>query len=213
MLKMRFGEVRSVLCIGCHADDIEIGCGGTVLRLLAEQPGLHVHWVVLSAEGARMQEAVESAEKFLGEAASRQVTVKEFRDSFFPYSGEKIKEYLHELAQDISPDLIFTHCRNDDHQDHRLVAKLTRCVFRDQMILEYEIPKYDGDLGRPGLFVPLDEPMCRQKVETITGTFVTQHDKPWFSADTFWSVLRIRGLECNSSSRYAEAFHCPKIIF
>jgi LmbE family N-acetylglucosaminyl deacetylase len=211
MLKMRFGDVRSLLCIGCHADDIEIGCGGTLLRMLAERSGIDVRWVVLSADGDRAHEAVASAKAFLSDAATHRVMIKNFRDSFFPYAGQNIKEFLHELSYEVSPDLIFTHYRKDEHQDHRTVSELTRCAFRDHLIMEYEIPKYDGDLGRPNIFVPLDESICRRKVETITGTFVTQQNKQWFSDDTFWSVLRIRGLECNSKSRYAEGFHCHKL--
>ena len=211
MLTMRFGDVRSVLCLGAHADDIEVGCGGTLLRMLAEHRAVSVHWVVLSALGDRADEAVAGAEMFLGDAEAKNVVVKNYRDSFFPYLGQELKEYFHELAGEGSPDLIFTHRREDLHQDHRLVSELTWCAFRDHLILEYEIPKYDGDLGQPNLFVPLDESICRRKVQSIVDTFQSQHDKPWFSEDTFWSTLRIRGVECNSSSRFAEGFYCRKM--
>jgi len=211
MLKMVFGEVRSVLCLGCHADDIEIGCGGTLLKLLAEQPGVSVHWVVLSADGERAREAAASAEVFLADAGAKHLVVKDFRDSFFPCAGQALKECFHELSRQMSPDVIFTHARGDQHQDHKLVADLTRCAFRDHLILGYEIPKYDGDLGHPNVYAPLDESTCRQKIETITGVFRTQHHKQWFSDDTFWAMLRIRGLECNAESRHAEAFHCHKM--
>ncbi len=212
MLTMRFGDVRSVLCLGAHADDIEVGCGGTLLRMLAEQRAVSVHWVVLSALGDRADEAVAGAEMFLGDAETKNVVVKSYRDSFFPYLGQEIKEYFHELAGEVSPDLIFTHRREDLHQDHRLVSELTCCVFRDHLILEYEIPKYDGDLGQPNVFVPLGESICRRKVQSIVGAFRTQHEKQWFSEDTFWSTLRIRGLECNSKSKFAEGFHSRKMI-
>jgi len=212
MLKMRFGKVRSLLCFGCHADDIEIGCGGTLLKLLSEQPGIAVHWVVLSADGVRAREAAASADLFLADAGAKHVVIKDYRDSFFPYAGRELKEYFHELSHRVSPDVIFTHARSDEHQDHELVADLTRCAFRDHLILGYEIPKYDGDLGHPNVYAPLDEPTCRRKLETITRVFRTQHGKQWFSEDTFWAMLRIRGLECNSESKYAEAFHCHKLI-
>jgi len=210
---MRLGDVRTVLCVGAHADDIEVGCGGTVLRLLAERPGIRVHWVVLSAPGDRADEAVAGARSFLGDAAAEDVVIKSYRDSFFPHQGREIKEYFHELAGKISPDLIFTHRREDRHQDHRVVWELTWCAFRDHLILEYEIPKYDGDLGQPNVFVPLSESICGRKVQSIVDVFRTQHEKPWFSEDTFRSTLRIRGLECNSQSRYAEGFDCRKMTF
>jgi len=208
---MRFSDLRTVLCLGAHPDDIEVGCGGTLLRLLAEQQAVSVHWVVLSGSGPRADEARAGAELFLGGAGAGNVVVRSYRDSFFPYQGTEIKEYFHELAAQISPDLIFTHYGKDLHQDHRLLAELTWNTWRDHLILEYEIPKYDGDLGRPNLFVPLGESLCRRKVQSIVSAFRTQHDKQWFTEDTFWSTLRIRGLECNSESKYAEAFHCRKM--
>ena len=211
MLKLGFGDARTVLCLGAHADDIEVGCGGTLLRLLAEQRDVSVHWVVLSAPGSRADEARAGADLFLVDAAARNVVVKGYRDSFFPYQGREIKEYLHELAGAVSPDLIFAPHREDRHQDHRLVSELTWCAFRDHLILEYEVPKYDGDLGQPNVFVPLDESICRRKVQSIMSAFQTQHEKQWFTEDTFWSMLRIRGLECNSRSKHAEAFHCRKM--
>jgi LmbE family N-acetylglucosaminyl deacetylase len=211
MLRLGFGQVRSVLCLGAHADDIEVGCGGTLLRLLAEQPEVSVHWVVLSAPGVRKDEARAGAGLFLAKAQESRLAIKDYRDSYFPYQGADIKDYFHELAAETSPDLVFSHHREDRHQDHRLVSELTYCAFRDQPILEYEIPKYDGDLGQPNVFVPLDEADCRRKVESIVGAFQSQHEKKWFTEDTFWATLRIRGLECNSTSKYAEAFHCRKL--
>ena len=212
MLKLGLENARTVLCLGAHADDVEIGCGGTILKLLAENRLLRVHWVVLGADGQRAQEAAASARRFLGNSGKENLTVKGFRDSYFPYIGVQVKEYFEDLRGEISPDLIFTHRRDDLHQDHRLVSELTWCAFRDHLILEYEIPKYDGDLGRPNLYVPLDESICREKIETIVECFPTQSGKGWFSADTYWAVLRLRGVECRSPSKYAEGFHAPKLV-
>ena len=211
MMNMHVGKLRTVLCIGAHADDIEIGCGGTLLRLLAEQPDVVVHWIVLGAQDQRVEEATRSAELFLGDAATRHVVVRGFRDSFFPYQGEAIKEFFHELSQEISPDVVFTHRREDMHQDHRLVAEFTWNTFRNHTIFEYEIPKYEGDLGSPNVFVPLDKTICQQKVESIIDAFTTQNTKQWFAGDTFWSLLRLRGLECNSPTRFAEGLYCRKM--
>ena len=212
MLKLAFENLRTVLCLGAHADDIEIGCGGAMLKLLAENPSLHVHWVVLGAGGQRAQEAITSARRFLRNSGKENVTIKGFRDSYFPYIGAQVKEYFEQLRDRISPDLIFTHRRADLHQDHRLVSELTWCAFRDHLILEYEVPKYDGDMGRPNLYVPLDESTCREKIETIVECFPTQNGKSWFSDDTYWAVLRLRGVECHSPSKLAEAFYAHKMI-
>jgi LmbE family N-acetylglucosaminyl deacetylase len=211
MTGLDLGQLRSVLCIGAHPDDIELGCGGTLLRLLAQNRGVHVDWVVLGAHGDRIAEAEQGAAAFLGGAASREVVLESFRDSFFPFAGEEIKEYFHELAERSRPDLILTHRRDDMHQDHRLVGELTWCAFRDHLILEYEILKYDGDLGRPNVFVTLEEELCTRKVDSIVETFRSQRAKPWFSADAIWSLLRIRGVESHSASRFAEGFVCHKM--
>ncbi len=211
MLNIQLERVRSILCLGAHADDIEIGCGGTILRLLAERPDIDVHWVVLGAQDRRAEEARRGAELFLRDARKRNVIVKGFRDSYFPYEGGPIKSFVHELSRDIAPDLIFTHRREDMHQDHRLTAELTWNAFRDNLILEYDIPKYEGDLGRPNFFVPLEESTCRRKVESIVEAYQSQHSKPWFGEDIFLSLLRIRGLECNSPTRFAEGLYCRKM--
>ena len=211
MLKSEFKGLKTILCLGAHADDIEIGCGGTLLKLLAENESLHVHWVVLGAGGRRADEATASAGAFLDRAGSSRVVVKGFRDSFFPYVGGEVKEYFCELQKEVAPDLIFTHRREDMHQDHRLVAELTWQAFRDHLILEYEIPKYEGDLGNPNVYVPLSESVSRRKVDTILDAFPSQRDKPWFSEETFWSLLRIRGVESNAPSRYAEGLYCRKM--
>jgi LmbE family N-acetylglucosaminyl deacetylase len=212
MNQLCFSRLRKILCVGAHADDIEIGCGGTLLRLLSEYPGLHVYWVVLSANQIRAEEARRSAQYYLEKSTEHQFEIKSFRDSFFPYNGGEIKDYFHSLGQRFSPDLIFTHRRDDLHQDHRLVADLTWNTFRNHLILEYEIPKYDGDLGRPNLFVTLDESTCEQKVDGLLTAFPSQREKPWFTRDTFLSLIRIRGVESNSPTRLAEGFYARKAV-
>jgi LmbE family N-acetylglucosaminyl deacetylase len=199
-----------ILCLGAHCDDIEIGCGGTILRLLRELKDVRIHWVVLSSEDLRAEEAGNSASEFLRGAGESTVEVKEFRNGFFPYKGEEIKEYFEELKGNINPDLIFTHYRHDLHQDHRVVSDLTWNTFRNHMILEYEIPKYDGDVGSPNLFVPLDRGTCKSKIGIIMRSFHSQTDKRWFTEDIFLSILRIRGMECNSPHDFAEGFYCRK---
>ena len=201
-----------VLCLGAHSDDIEIGCGGTVLKLLHDHPNTHVMWVVLSAKGARRQEAVQSAQMFLRKAGAKTIEAKTFKESFFPYSGEAIKAYFEKLKQMINPDVIFTHYRHDLHQDHRVVCELTWNTFRRHQILEYEIPKYDGDLGQPNLYVPLTDAVCSAKVKLLMAGFSTQRSRQWFTEDTFYSLLRLRGIEVNGSDRYAEAFYAKKIV-
>jgi len=211
-VQLRFDNLHTILCLGAHADDIEIGCGGTLLRLMAEYGPLNVYWVVFGAEGKRSQEATRSAQLFLHNAKNAKIIVEGFRDSYFPYLGAPVKEFMERVRDDVSPDLIFTHRRDDLHQDHRLVCELTWCAFRNHRILEYEIPKYDGDLGRPNFYVPLDELTCRRKIQLIGEAFATQQVKPWFSDDTYWAMLRIRGVECNSPTKLAEAFHATKLV-
>jgi LmbE family N-acetylglucosaminyl deacetylase len=211
-LEMRLTGLRSMLCIGAHADDIEIGCGGTVLRLLEENPGLEVHWVVLSAAGGRSSEAQSSAAALIGAPGRTDVRVADFRETFFPYVGSEVKSYFARLATEVTPDLILTHWREDLHQDHRLVGELTWNSFRDHLILEYEIPKWDGDIGRPNLFVPLKRSICECKIEHLLRGFPSQAEKDWFDAELFWSLLRLRGMEARSPSGYAEAFHCRKLV-
>jgi LmbE family N-acetylglucosaminyl deacetylase len=202
----------NVLCIGAHSDDIEIGCGGTMLRLLDEYPKTAFHWVVLSADAARGKEAQDSALRFLRKAQSKEITIKGFRDGFFPYAGEEIKEFFEMLKKRFSPDLVFTHARNDLHQDHRLVSELTWNTYRDHLILEFEIPKYDGDLGSPNYFVHLSEKICHKKIDNILKCFKTQSANHWFSEEMFSSILRLRGIESNAPSKFAEAFYCRKIV-
>ena len=212
MISAKFDQVEIILCLGAHADDIEIGCGGTILKLLQQHKGVQVYWVVLSATDQRAEEARRSAQQFLAGAAASKVIVKEFRDSYFPYTGDVIKDFFFELQNDVQPDVVFTHRREDLHQDHRLVSELTWNTFRDHLILEYEISKYDGDLGQPNVFVPIDEPTCQRKINTIVESFQSVLGKPWFTEDAFWALLRIRGVECKSSSKFAEGLYCRKMI-
>jgi LmbE family N-acetylglucosaminyl deacetylase len=203
----------SILCLGAHADDIEIGCGGTILRLQSEYANLNVLWIVLShsSNPQRESEARHSAEAFLASAKNSEVIIKNFRDGFFPYIGAQIKDFFEELKDHVRPDVVFTHFRHDLHQDHRLVSELTWNTFRDHFILEYEIAKYDGDLGSPNFFVRLNEAVCRRKVEYLLEKFASQNAKHWFTKDVFESMLRLRGLESNSPTRFAEAFYAHKI--
>jgi len=202
----------NILCLGAHSDDIEIGCGGTILRLATQYPDCVFHWIVFSALGVRAAEAQRSAALFAaGTNAIRGPQMKNFQDGFMPFAGGEVKAVFEELKA-ISPDLIFTHNRKDAHQDHRMVAELTWNTFRDHLILEYEIPKYDGDLGQPGLFVPLTSDVCDKKVHHLMDAFQSQQSKPWFRPDTFFSLMRLRGMECNAPSGYAEAFYCRKLM-
>jgi LmbE family N-acetylglucosaminyl deacetylase len=202
--------LRSVLAIGAHSDDLEIGCGGTLLTLAEAAPDLEVTWVVLGAEGERAAEARASAEAFLGGVRSANVIVHGFRDAFMPYHGESVKEAFEHLKR-VEPDLVLTHTRDDLHQDHRLACELTWNTFRDHLILEYEVPKWDGDLGRPNLYVPLADRIVERKLDLLERYFPTQAGKHWYEAETFRGLMRLRGLECASPSRYAEAFYARKV--
>ena len=199
-----------ILCLGAHSDDIEIGCGGTILRLTSLYRA-SVSWIVFSSDGSeRKDEALAAAARFLERAAEAQVVVTGFRESFFPYSGEQIKEYFEEIKSNVTPDLIFTHYRFDRHQDHKLISDLTWNTFRRSLIFEYEIPKWDGDLGSPNCYVRLSEDLVERKTRIICDTFVTQLAKPWFTADTFRSLMRLRGVEANV--QFAEAFYGRKVV-
>ncbi len=202
----------NVLCLGAHSDDIEIGCGGTILRLAQQYPNCVFHWVVFSAQGVRAGEAQRGAALFAGTCAVRGPLLKSFQDGFMPFVGAEVKAVFEELKQAVSPDLIFTHNRRDAHQDHRLLAELTWNTFRDHLILEYEIPKFDGDMGQPSVFVPLTTDVCEKKVRYIIDTFQSQRSKRWFQPETFLSLMRLRGMECNAPSGYAEAYYCHKMV-
>jgi LmbE family N-acetylglucosaminyl deacetylase len=209
MLHFNPSGLRTILCLGAHSDDIEIGCGGTLLALQQQQPALKIVWVVFSAQPPRDREAYESAGKFLVNGCRHEIRVKSFRTSFFPYEGEAIKEEFEEIKQECSPDLILTHYRDDRHQDHRLISDLTWNTFRSHLILEYEIPKYDGDVGCPNMFVQLTDDIAVQKVAQLMHHFQTQTNKHWFTPDLFQAMMRIRGMECGA--RYAEAFYARKL--
>jgi LmbE family N-acetylglucosaminyl deacetylase len=200
-----------LLLLGAHCDDIEIGCGGTVLKLLSTRSNVDVAWVVFSSSDEREREARASASLFLKQA-KQNVIVRKFRDGFFPYQGAEIKEFFEELKKDVNPDLIFTHYRDDRHQDHRTIGDLTWNTWRRHLILEYEIPKYDGDLGTPNCFVPLGKEVCARKIKTICDVFKTESNKAWMTEDTFQAILRLRGVECAAPDRYAEAFYCRKLV-
>ncbi len=200
-----------LLCLGAHSDDIEIGCGATVLRLLEDYPNAEVSWTVFAARDEREREAQRSARQFLRKAGKQQITVHGFRDGFFPYEGGAIKDKFEAIKGFFEPDLILTHYRNDLHQDHRIVSELTRNTWRNHLILEYEIPKWDGDLDRPNVFVPVSGTHAKRKTAYLMKYFQTQAKRHWFDEETFLGLMRIRGLECNAPGRYAEAFHGHKI--
>ncbi len=205
-------SVSSVLCLGAHSDDIEIGCGGTILSLLGRRADLRIDWVVLSAREERYMEARESARRFTSGAGKAFVRVEQFRERYFPYTGAQIKEYFDELGQSLSPDLVFAPWRGDAHQDHRTVAELAANTFRDHLILEYEIPKYDGDLGRPNVFVHMSKELADRKTETILQAFPSQRSREWFAEETFNALMKLRGIESKAPDGYAEAFHCRKFV-
>jgi LmbE family N-acetylglucosaminyl deacetylase len=212
-LKEESNKGLQALCLGAHSDDIEIGCGGTIYRLIKEFPNIKVHWVVLGSTGSRTKEALGSANEILKDVKEKMVITRGFRDGFFPYSGNEIKEYFEQLKQDINPDIIFTHYGKDFHQDHRLIAELTWNTFRNHLILEYEIPKYDGDLGSPNFFVHLDQPIAQWKARHLLLYFGSQASRHWFTEDTFLGLSRLRGIESKSPGNHAEAFYCRKLVY
>jgi LmbE family N-acetylglucosaminyl deacetylase len=216
MLNMTLGSRADsafrVLCVGAHCDDIEIGCGGTLLALLERYDNVIVRWVIFSSTAERAEEARASGNAFLKAASEKEIVIKQYRDGFFPYAGGQIKEDFESLKREFSPDLVLTHYRDDRHQDHRLISDLAWNTFRNHLILEYEIPKYDGDLGCPNFFVPLEEPVCVRKIRNIVESFKSQKPKQWFDEQTFMAILRLRGMEANSPTRYAEAFYCRKAV-
>jgi LmbE family N-acetylglucosaminyl deacetylase len=205
------GDRLSVLCLGAHSDDIEIGVGATLLSMIARGVRLDVHWCVLSGIGDREREAYASAADFLAEAASAKIEVLAFRDGFFPEQGEDIKSWFEKLKPRANPDLVLTHYRDDAHQDHRQVCRLTWNTFRDHCILEYEIPKWDGDLGQPNLYMPVSAEALRRKIELLNSHFGSQHCKQWFDSELFLGLARVRGMECRAPERYAEALFARKL--
>ena len=204
--------LRRVLCLGAHCDDLEIGCAGTVLRLAETTSPPAFTWVVFTSDAVRGDEARRSAEALLRGTPAPRIVIEGFRDGFLPYEGAAVKEAFEDLKRTSMPDLVLTHYRSDLHQDHRLISELTWNTFRDHLILEYEVPKYDGDLGAPNVFVPLDESLCRGKIQAILEGFPSQAGKRWFSESVFRGLLRLRGLECNAPEGHAEAFYCRKLV-
>jgi len=215
MLQLRLldgdAPVRRVLALGAHADDIEIGCGATLLALTRAQ-ALDVTWVVLGADGVREVEARASADAFLVGARTSSIVCHRFRDGFFPYVGGEVKDVFEALKTEVEPDIILTHTRNDLHQDHRLVCELTWNTWRNHLILEYEIPKYDGDLGSPNVFFPVSKQAAQEKVRLLGTTFESQREKHWFDEELFLGLMRLRGVEARSPTGYAEAYHCRKLV-
>jgi LmbE family N-acetylglucosaminyl deacetylase len=206
------GAPLHVLCLGAHSDDIEIGCGGLILDLLERHPATTVHWIVFSGTAARAREARAGARRFLRGARRARVAVHRFRDGFFPYQGAAIKRVFERLKRTVpAPDLVLTHYREDRHQDHREISNLSWSTFRDHLVLEYEVPKYDGDLGTPNCYVPLERELCDRKTAYLMETFGSQRDRHWFSPETFAGLMRLRGIECRAPGGYAEAFHARKL--
>ena len=213
MLKLQLSGVRKVLCLGAHSDDLEIGCGATILRLIQEHPDLQVYWFVFNASGVRVSEAKRSAREFLRGTRSPVIRTAKFQESYFPSHWPAIKDTFEKIKGKFDPDLILTHYRDDRHQDHRVLSDLAWNTFRNHMILEYEIPKYDGDLGTPNVYIPVTRETGERKVAAIMMHFQSQRKRSWFTADTFWAMLRLRGIECASPTGFAEAFYGRKLRF
>ncbi len=201
-----------ILCMGAHCDDIEIGCGATLLKWIRQARINSIVWVVFSSEGRRKEEAILSANKYLETVSYKEIIILGYRDAFLHFSALEVKEEFERLKSKIDPDIVFTHYRDDRHQDHRLLSDLAWNTFRDHLILEYEIPKYDGDLGVPNTFVSVDKKEVDDKILGLLQCFASQAGKHWFDEETFRSLMRIRGLECNSPTRYAESFHLRKCL-
>jgi LmbE family N-acetylglucosaminyl deacetylase len=210
-LTQRVDGPLTMLCLGAHADDIEIGAGGTIITLLDRYPGTHVHWVVFSATSERADEARCSAGEFLGAAGRRVVTLHKFRDGFFPGEWSNVKEVFENLRALCEPDLIFTHHRSDHHQDHRIIAELTWNTYRDHLVLEYEIPKYDPDMANPNLFVPLQPGHAETKVRALMSHYPSQRQRRWFTPDAFYALMHLRGIQAAAPSGLAEGFYASKL--
>lgn len=200
-----------ILCLGAHSDDIEIGCGGTLLNLFSQNTNSEIQWIVFSANKERREEAIGSANNFLTPTKKKNIMIHDFKENYFPYYASKIKKSFDDLGKMFNPDLIFTHYRSDLHQDHKTIYDLTLNTFRNHLILEYEIPKYDGDLGSPNIFSCIDKKILDTKIRYLNDNFQSQKNKPWFSDETFRALPRIRGIESRSKSGYAEAFYCRKM--
>jgi LmbE family N-acetylglucosaminyl deacetylase len=198
-----------ILRLGAHCDDIEIGCGGTVMQLARRYPNARFVWVTLSSDAQRAAETRSAAARLLEDAREHEVRVEAFRGSYFPSCIDSLKDYFEGLKA-IKPNLILTHCRHDLHQDHRVTNELTWNTFRDHLILEYEIPKFDGDLGAPNVFFSLTRAELQRKCTVLMDCFPSQATRTWFSRDTFEALARLRGIECNAPEGFAEAFYGRK---
>lgn len=212
MMRFSLANARRILCLGAHSDDIEIGAGGTILELVQDNPGLEFCWVVFSTPGSRAEEARRSAEAFLAGAARAEILIGSFRESYFPAEWPGIKDWFEEIRKKMEPDLVLTHFREDRHQDHRVLSDLAWNTFRNHLVLEYEILKYDGDLKTPNLYVPISRETSERKSELLLKHFKTQRQRHWFTRDSFEALHRIRGIECASPSGMAEAFHARKLV-
>ena len=210
--KPELPESGTVLCLGAHCDDIEIGCGGTLVELQQRHPGAKFVWVLFSGGDERERETRAAAQALMGAGANLKVIVHKFRGSYFPHCASEIKDAFEAMRKEVKPDLIFTHYLTDRHQDHRVLSELTWNTFRSHAVLEYEIPKYDGDLAHPGVFVPLPATTVERKIDTLMECFASQRDHQWFDPELFRGLMRLRGIECNSPTRYAEAFHARKLV-
>ena len=208
-LGLRGDDRPLVLCVGAHCDDIEIGCGGTLLLLRERAPRAEIHWVSLCGDELRLREMRASAVRFLGEAGAQRVRSFGFRDAFLPWEGARVKECFEALKRELDPDLIFTHALGDRHQDHRLVAELSWNTWRDHSIFEYEVPKYEGDLGRPNAYVALHPEIVERKLKTLLEVYPSQASRSWFDAEALRGLMRLRGVECRAT--FAEAFHARKL--
>lgn len=206
----RTDQPLNVLCVGAHCDDIEIGCGATILTMLDQRDDVSVFWQVFTSTAARKKEAQRGAERFCVNADVLEIEILEYRDGYLPYEGDQVKRSMEALKKQFAPDLIFTHYRHDLHQDHRLISELTWNTFRDHLILEYEVPKWDGDLGQPNVYVSIPEAIAREKIAALQEIYNSQRSKRWFTDDLFHSMMRLRGMESNSTSNLAEAFYLRK---
>ncbi len=210
---LKEGKGLELLCIGAHCDDIEIGCGATLLKLIDQYEIKNIKWIVFASNEIRKKEAIASAESFLKNVSNKEIIVLNYRDAFLQYSSLEIKEYFESIKNSFQPHLVFTHYREDRHQDHRLLSDLTWNTFRNHLILEYEIPKYDGDLGQPNYFCQVSAAQAKRKINILLTSFESQKEKHWFDEETFLALMRLRGMESASSSRFAEAFYLRKGIF
>jgi LmbE family N-acetylglucosaminyl deacetylase len=211
-LEKKKGMYPKVLCLGAHCDDIEIGCGGTIMNLIDEYKNIEFYLVVFCSTQEREQESYKSFEFLLKKVHKKTINIFNLKDGFIPYQKDTVKDIFEILKKTFTPDLILTHYRDDRHQDHRTISDLTWETYRDNLILEYEIPKYDGDFGTPNFFVELSETTCHQKVDSILQAYTSQRNKHWFTEDVFFAMARLRGMEACAKSKYAEAFYCRKIV-